>query len=232
MPTRYPIPIKRFIKCPFCNQESWIQSTIYPDHEANLCTRTNQRHEWIVNFSEYGQEYDKHVHIEKDRIKNLVSDLIGFIRNYKWSKIQTEKDRKAIETIIRNLLRIHSSLNDLVLEVSDEEYGEEEVDKESSKATSIRSKDYPWEFRRKYQGRIFEGIVFLENSDIAKSLVGEIIRRFNLHCISVKINKSEAYPERYIIMLPRDPGDGIENFSILEATKYINDRGSKKFRGK
>jgi hypothetical protein len=219
----HAIPRDRFGDCPHCGKSSWHQCMIYMDHETNKCKNCGK--EWQVKFSQFGEEYDKEIRVSRDRIKELVTGLAASIRVHKWSKNQAVKDKEMVEYAIRSLLTISAKLDGLVISPTDD--NDEHLEVATSKTVSARSTDYPWEVRRTYNERLFEGVRFFAEADLsdAKTLAKSVRSIFKIDCITRVLSESNDYPTRIIVMLPRDPENSLEDAEINSARDYIKKWG-------
>jgi transcription elongation factor Elf1 len=203
------IPRDQFYECPHCGRQSWHQCTIYLDHEARKCKTCG--HEWIVKFTAYGADFDIQVRKETARLADLVNDIV---REFRTGKVTKRKQ----DAIVSSLLYLRTNLLNFLKEVPG---NIDEEEPEELKTISNRSQDYAYMFRREYQGRIYQGVIFCPSQEESKQIARAVRMNYGVTAISKVIQATSEYKERYLIMVPREPKDALEESVLEKAKEYL-----------
>lgn len=217
------IPRNALMLCPACRRPANHQVVVYPDFDACTCTLCN--HHWNIRYDDVGRE-DFYVSQERlTRTMQMVADLADKLRGHHWSKNLGARDRDMVDDTLRALAYMQRQLSGFMQEVSETLYDlereEEQEEGTDPRTVSARSLDYPWLFRRTHKGRIFQGVAILYDLVEAKSYAKVCRTRFRIEALTRLVPPSAFYPERFVILLPRDALGPVEDERIGDAKKWL-----------
>jgi hypothetical protein len=225
------IPRDITMVCPHCRKEVMHQVRRYRDYD--LCTCTACGKHWQVDFAEpSSRDYFYTVQGNLVRVREILNDLLGQVTTHKWGKYQVQKDRELVTSLRTGLSHGLSTLNNFIrgVEITGLQ-ADSDVDETpwTPQSVSDRANDYPWQFRRTVEGRVYHGIVFCPTNDAAVETAKLVRRRFALPARSLVVTPSDDYPqERFLVILPREPETSLEEIRLKQACEYLRQQASFK----
>jgi hypothetical protein len=211
--------------CPHCHKEVMHQVRRYRDHD--LCTCSSCGRHWQVDFTEpASRDYFYVVQENLMRTRELLNGLLGQVTTHQWGRYQTQKDRQLIGNLRAGLSHGLRALNSFIRGVEQANLPEGEPDGAEAwqpRSVSDRANDYPWQFRRTIEGRVYHGMVFLPTNEDAVDAAKQVRRRFAVPARSLVITPSDDYPqERYLVIIPREPEAPLEDLRLKQASEFLS----------